>query len=256
MSLPHLPHLAIAFSEGGPSKKILIGLLTSLLTLGIGLTLVNNYETLQYITPTNVTPFTTTLTWTSPNKAKGCIIIANASLPKGKSAPQYLSNLATVDFLCEKNSSFNHSLTLGNLRAEKTYRLLLLSGSNYGFYTIQHPFIPDSLPPLPNVAYGKLVTKDTNTPIKGATIIAQTPKGPVSTQTTPQGTWSLDLRGVYPLNTPIPVTINWQFYHLEDNLILMGQHQPAPDFAILDQKTLDQANSQFNSPLGLSILRI
>ena len=220
--------------------RFLLGLLASLVTIAIGIFIIKGYNQLYFLEETNITPFSSTLTWLTPTPSTGCALILN--LP--------------VRFVCEPSSHHNHHLTLADLRPKTTYRLLLLSGTNFGFYIISHPFVPDQIPSLPNVAYGKLVTSDTNQPLAGATIIARTQAGPVSTTTNANGTWSLDLRNSIKPDTVVPVTIIWRNFYFDQDVILIGQHQPAPDFEILDQSALDQAK-QSNAPFGpLDVLRI
>ena len=198
-----------------PHRPLIASLIGTLLVAGFfAFRLTRPFAPFRYFAETNITPFTSTIIWTSHQPLKGCLLVIRFPL----------------EFICDA-TSYNHHLTIPNLRPTRTYTVIAISGLDLRLYTIDHRFIPNSLPALPNAAYGRLVTTD-QAPIAWAIVRVNTPRGIKSTVTSAQGTWSIDLGNTYTPNTIFPITIDWKSYHLEQEIISLKEYQPTPDFII------------------------
>jgi len=181
----------------------------------LAIRLTRPFAPFRYLAETNATPFTSTFTWTSHRLNRGCALAL--------SFPPRLS--------CDRSPTYNHHLTLTGLKPQ-AIPVILQSGANLLIFPIDHRFIPQDLPPLPNPAYGKVVTADTLQPLPGAIVKVTTPQGIVSAPTNAQGAWAVDLAGSYPATAVFPVTIDWQYLHFQNHIISLKQYQPAPNFTL------------------------
>ena len=199
------------------SRRDSLFIILVLLCVPIGLSIwlfVLNSAPIQRFLLTNVTPTTTTFTWYTQRPNRGCVLALKwpptlACDPQGRPVT-------------------NHHITVANLDPAQSKNFLVLSGKSFLNYKLSPGFIPDSVPALPNPAYGQIISPDTGEPVPQATIIAFTLSGPVSTLTDAHGYWSLDLRGTYPKNKILPLRIIWGDKFLTTHQLTIGLHQPTP----------------------------
>lgn len=202
-----------AFLLNRLKKPLGIGIAVLIVASILTVRQISSIYKIYFIEESNQTPVSSTITWVSSKKVVGCVYVLRFPLKR----------------VCDDHGENrgNHLVTLKNLNPKATYPLLIKSGFAFATHTIEPKFIPEAAPGLPNIAYGKVVMPDGQTPLVNSTILIHTPAGIVSTLTNQSGGWSADLKGDYPPGTLLPLTITWNYVHLNQKYrLVIGRHQP------------------------------
>lgn len=166
---------------------------------------------------TNVAARSLTLTWNTSRPSRGCVLAFEAR-----------KFLTISTYACDDHRLrlTSHHVSLSGLKPETNYRFLVRNGVFFKLISARTDKVSQTVPALPNPAYGQVLLEDGISPAKSVNVFVEINGQPKSAITNDTGGWSIDLGDIKDKKAFF-LNADGAKSGAARKIFFLGEHQPA-----------------------------